>query len=240
MKRIIYLASLLCVIFLSSCNKEPYNHAVAVLYPSIGFVYHYADQTSDSILFQTFDSYEVKSQSDWMHVNETYDSPKKTIQNGYYFYYIGKVGLDMEPNTTGKCRYGYVTVRSYGDDGWDQTAVGSYYQYAWHNITKPTPKYWFTNNMPDSARFELKVAAECEADSLIFTSYLDWQLEVPSNSFVHPVKTNGGSGIQIIKLDFDENKTNQLDSVELKLITTPQGIETPIWVYRKEKKEEKE
>lgn len=236
MKRFAYLILFNCIIILSACNKESYRHAVAIDYPSGGSV-HFADETKDSVIFETFDSYEVKSQSDWLKTNYDYMHPAAKIANAYYVGCIITVGIDMEPNTTGKCRYGYVSVRSFDDYDWDQTASTVYFQYAWHNIIRPAGKYTLVDKIPESARFELKETAKCVTDSLLFTTYLDWELKVPQNSFVHPVKTNGTAGNQNIRLDFDENTSNKLDSVELKLVTKNTAIETPIWIYREGVKE---
>lgn len=237
MKRIFYLATVLCLILLSACNKDSYNHTVAVVHPQIGLV-HYADQTSDSIIFQTFDSYEIKSLVDWIHTNDRFDPAKKKLNNQYYYYFLGKVGIDIEPNATGKCRVGYVNVRSYGDD-WDKTARALFYQYSWHNVTKPFPQYRLANNMPDSVSYVSRKSAECLADTIKFTAYLDWNIEVPQNSFVHPVTTSGRAGDQTVRLEFDENTSTEPDSVEIKLVTPEYNIVTPILIHRKGLKEAK-
>lgn len=237
MKRIFFTA-ILCVILFSSCNKESYNHAVAIIYPGPGLV-HYADQQSDSIIFNTFDSYEVKTLSEWMHTTDRFDSPQKKLNNLYYYYFLGKVEVMMEPNATGKCRFGYVSVRSYGD-GWDQTAKTYFYQYAWHNITKPNPIYRLAYSIPDSVSFVSRKPADCLADTLKFTTYLDWKIEVPQNSFVHPVTLSGNAGNHTIRLEFDENTSAEDDSVQIKLVTPEYNVTTPILIHRKGLKELKE
>lgn len=238
MKKIVYIFFMICMIVITSCNKESYRHEIGIAYPSGGAV-HFADETKDSIIFHTFDSYEVKSQTDWIEPNYDYMHPAAKITNAYYVGCIVTVGLNMQPNTTGKCRYGYVTVRSFDDNDWDHTAGTVYFQYAWHNITRPAGKYTFVDKMPESAHFEMREAANCETDSLLFKTHLDWELIVPNNSFVHPAKTTGTAGEQNIRLNFDKNESEKLDSVELKLVTKNLTIETPIWIYREGKNKEK-
>lgn len=232
MKRFLNAVLLATIILLVSCTKESYRHAVGIVYPSDGI--YYIDQINDSVVFQTFDSYEVTSQSEWLRPNYEFESPKSRINNLYYSGYVVKVGIDMEPNNTKKCRYGFVNVRSYGDDGWDQTAVAVYYQLAWHNIIKPSPMYILNGRTPVTANFVLHENANCMADTIAFNSYQDWKLIVPENSFVHPVTTKGRAGNQIIKIVFDENMSTKPDSVMLTLSTAGyEGIETSIWIHRK-------
>lgn len=233
MNRIIYLGCLICIIALSSCKKETYRHVIALDYPN-GAKICYADQIKDSIIFNTFDSYEVTPQSNWIKTNYDYGMSSSKISNTYYVAFNVTVGINISPNNTGKCRIGFVGIKSYCED-WDQTINATFCQYAWHNINRPSGIYSFADGMTSSARFELREAGNCKSDSIEFTTYLDWDIEVPENSFVHPVKTYGRAGNQVVRLNFDENTSYKLDSVELKLITPDYGIETPIWIYRNPK-----
>lgn len=232
MKKFYYIAIASLIVLMTGCDKESYRHAIGIVYPAGGNIV-YADQVEDSVVFYTFDSYEVTPTSDWIQTNYKYAEPKKKFANAYYYSWMFRVGLDIAPNMDGKCRYGFVSVQSQGDDGWSQTVGTAFYQYAWHNIGKPYPKYRITNEMPDSASFALRVAATCEADTLLFTTYQDWKLEVPAESFVHPVSVSGKAGAQVVRLEFDENTKTEPDSVELKLVTPEFGITTPILIHRK-------
>ena len=97
---------LLCSLFLffTSCAGDPERHQLT---PVTGACILFADQTADSILFYTFDSWTVKSQSDWIRIE---GDSQADIKYDYARRYLCRVDVSMQPNTTGHTREGLVLV----------------------------------------------------------------------------------------------------------------------------------
>ena len=91
---------------LTSCMKDPERHELQMIYPVSSYLF--ADQTSDSLLFLTFDSWKVTSEdNDWISV---VGQASDNFENDYYTQHIAKVDLAVQPNTTGVTSRGYVRV----------------------------------------------------------------------------------------------------------------------------------
>ena len=160
--------------FFSSCSKsEPENHTLYVVYP-VNYTVLYADQVEDSLIFETFDSYKAAPlNTDWITITAG-DSHDVTYSP--YNLYSFKALLAIAPNTTGKTRYGTVRVNSY-----DYSSGGIYYQFGFLNINHPSPSYQYSDEfsklIPESANFELELAADAETDSICFDVTNPWTLE---------------------------------------------------------------
>ena len=106
-------ASVACLSFFSSCNKsESENHCLWLIHPQ-NYNVLYADQVEDSVVFQTFDSYEARPyNTDWLTITagESY-----TVTYNPYNLYTFKALLAFSPNTTGKTRIGRVQIDSYNN-----------------------------------------------------------------------------------------------------------------------------
>lgn len=237
MKKTVFLLSISCLGLLSCSMDEPFRHTINIAYPSALSVV-YADQTSDSILFDTFDSYEVTSQTDWVKVLDTKDYPSHaSINNSYYNMWRVRVNLQIEPNTTQKVRNGYVAARSYGKK-WDETGHGYYKQLGWHNVLHPSPVYTYDkNNVVEACYFLSKDSAMQLIDTLRFEAYEKWTLEQDDGGFVHAAQTFGEVGINTLILSLQPNNTKTERNCSMKLMSSS-GVVTTIKFVQAGKKEE--
>lgn len=236
MKHLYSLAIVAVIFLLSSCDKSPYYHALSIAYPSSN-AFIYADQTEDSICFVTWDSYEVfpYSNSNWVKVLDSQAYPaRKVIPNSYYQYYYGVVMLQMEPNTTGECRTGYVAVRSYGDQDWNETAYGVYYQFNWHDIRRPDPQYQYDRDAQSSkyisgVKFELCDSATQQVDTLRFNAYDRWTLSSSDETVVVPQVTTGEAGQQRILLTVPNPNTGEEERKAEIVLRSENGAVTRVY-----------
>lgn len=225
------------LMFFASCNKESYRHQISIVYPNGGKVL-YADETVDSVCFLTYDSYSVTSfNSPWVKVLNSSDYPSsKRLLNNYYSCYYVRVNLEFEPNTTQECRYGYVNIRSYDNEEWDETSTHYLLQFCWHDIAHPAPAYTYNDNRQiTGCRFESKDSAMQVVDTLRFYAHDKWTLTQPEGSFVTSPVTSGNAGAQTLILAVEPNSQDEKRSVELKL-KSANGPETPVIFTQEGKK----
>lgn len=208
-KTLYFLSMSLSMLSIVSCNTDSYRHQVAVVHPA-GTQVLFADQTSDSVIFITYDSYKVTSvNSSWLKVlhSETYPSEYK-LNNPYYVGYRLRVNLEAEPNATDAPRLGMVNVYSYSTfDDWAQTASAYYYQVNWHDVQRPVPQYSHDDNgNAVSATFAARDSFAQVVDTLRFMAYDDWTLRVEDGGYVTPKTLSGEKGYQTILLDMQPNE----------------------------------
>lgn len=199
---------LLCLSACSLDNESTGRHQVMVYYPErVNTLF--ADQTQDSVMFTTFDSFDVISLSTpWLKVINSKDYPSSAkIANNYNLYYAVRVNLEFEPNTTNACRYGLVRVRSYGGD-WDESVTAHYYQLCWHNIMHPVPTYERDANLNVVAcKYERKDSALQTIDTLRFEAYDKWTLESSADSYITLPVTSGEAGKYTLLLPMTQNES---------------------------------
>ena len=154
-----------------SCSKDPENHALYVLHPSSPRYQIFADQESDSIVFQTFDSYNMLSLNDWITITagDSYDV-KYDYRNLYEFTSL----VSFKPNTTGKTRVGTVRVQSY-----DYQSAAVFTQLGYMDIYHPAPQLTTT---ADSVSFDMNVAATVAVDSICFNVTKNWTLDYAADA----------------------------------------------------------
>lgn len=162
----------LCSLFfiLASCSSEFDRH---VLTPEINSIVLFADQTKDSLGFSTFDSWTVTPQADWIHIDgESHGEIKYDYMNNYFFNVMTKV----EPNTTGKTRYGTVLVQSYV-----YSFSAPVIQLGLLQLSYPpfTTDVWLDeqSRIPSVAHYELTDSAHWISDSICFTVQNNWDLD---------------------------------------------------------------
>jgi len=165
MKKVCFLSAIAAsILLISSCHKDPENHLLNVVYPSpYGIVY--ADQELDSIIFETFNSYNTESQVDWI---EVVAGASHEVNYDYRNLYAFTSLVKFEPNTTGKTRVGAVRIDSY-----DYSTAAVFYQYGFLNISHPEPS---VTAVPDSASFDLYVPFIASEDSICFNVSKPWTL----------------------------------------------------------------
>lgn len=234
MRKTLFLVPMaLAMLTVASCSKESYRHQVAVLYPT-GPSILFADQTSDSVVFVTYDSYKVASfnSSDWLKVLNSKSYPSEaTLQNPYYMGYRLRVNLEIAPNKTEVPRLGQVNVRSYSSfDDWAETANAYYYQVNWHDVRRPVPIYGYDDNgSVISATFEVKDSFNQVTDSICFVAYDKWTLTASEDSYVKLGKTSGDEGYQVVYVSMEENdKSDTLYSTLTLQSANLDGVKTTL------------
>jgi len=216
------------VMFLVGCDKESYRHQTGLIYPAAGnYGIAYADQTIDTVIFATFDSYNASSNVSWITVDPEWASMK--IENNYWAGYQIPLPLTFSPNTSGESRMGEVKIHTFGEDDWDYTITATYIQAGWHDVYRPTPSYAQYTDFPTSASFELKDSANWVVDSLKFMAFNDWTLVESAGSFAHPIQSTGSKGEQVVILNLDPNETSNDRSTTL-VLKSDNGVSTEIKV----------
>ena len=209
MKKVYSLSAIIAFLLLfASCRKDPENHLLSVVHPnSYGLLF--ADQESDSIVFETFDSYNLVSQDDWISITagESYD-----VHYDYRNLYAFTSLLSFKPNTTGKTRIGTVRINSY-----EYSSAAVFYQFGYMNIRRPAPQ---ATEMEDSVAFTLNVPASAAQDSICFNVSKPWTLsyadiadlpyaDISDNTWVKFDKAHGAAGDNKVTIDLTPNTNTE-------------------------------
>lgn len=227
MKKVIFPLLFLLATAMQSCSDGLDRHELIVVYPN-GYAL-FADQTQDSIVFLTFDSWRVNSNVPWISV---VGKDNDNIKYDYYKNYLIHVDLALEPNTTGRTRWGNVMVKSYDYEG-----AGLYVQFPFLNITRPNPNvndyYGDYYNVPDAADFILRDSADVVSDSLCFNVQKAWTLSFApgaDQSWLQLSTTSGEDGYNVVPIILEQNLTTQERRTEL--ILTSSGVTNQISVVQ--------
>ena len=157
------------LLFFVSCDNEPEKHELTPVEQPIIL---YADQTVDSLLFYTYDSWTVTPQVDWIRID---GNSHVDLKYDYRASYLCRVFVSVKPNATGRTRTGTVLVQSY-----EYSYSSPLVQLGMFNISHPafTGNPWLDerSNIPDVARFELVDSALWTSDSICFTVEDNWDL----------------------------------------------------------------
>lgn len=230
--RILFLC-VFAALLTQSCLKEAENHYLAIQHPDANVFY--ADHTSDSVAFLTFDNWKVRSLQDWIKLT-TNDSYNFNFANQTLYRF--SVKLSLEPNTTQKIRVGEVMVNSY-----DYTTYALFPQVGFLNITSPAPyvERWYNRQLPDSVSFTLADSSFVEHDSICFNVSGDWTLkyaEGADSSWTELSEDQGGAGKNNVRLTLQPNEATE--PRETKLLLSCKGVENEIVVrqYAKKKSDE--
>lgn len=200
-KKFATLATLLtgAILGLVSCNKDTSLHATSVDYPYNSILY--ADQTLDSIIFRTTDSWSLSTPYPWIHIEGRTEG---TIKNDRSMYII-KNNVTFDENTTDSTRIGHIQLSSH------YNAAALYIQFGFINITHPayTVKHYYgTTNVPTKVAFTVADSANVTSDSICFNARNRWTLELKnegSQAWVTASKTAGNAGKQSIMLTMSKN-----------------------------------
>lgn len=198
---------------LNSCIKDDGNHLLQMEYP-VPYKVLYADQTTDSIVFSTFDSYNINLHNNWVSLvgSDTIDFDYNSTKLYSFIHH-----LNFETNTTGHTRSTVVGVKSYSY----QTGA-RFYQVGYLNIRKPLPQEtgFVYSNIPDSVRFELADSANVSLDSIVFKVQDFWNLSVVRPDTVDWLSIEGstndskeGTGglLRSVRLNMSLNKSMEHD-----------------------------
>lgn len=221
--------------FFASCVDDPETHELSpVEQPFI----LYADQTIDSLLFYTYDSWTVVPQDSWItidgdsHLDVKYDYTKR---------YLCRVFLKVQPNTTGETRSGTVLVQSY-----DYSYSAPFVQLGMLHISHPsyTTDAWFDDYgiIPKTTHFELVDSANWTEDSICFKVENNWDLEFIDDikpEWINIDRSTALPGKYKVTLTLDPN-TDKEKGREAKLKLTSGEVSNEIVVRQLPAKKEEE
>ena len=217
--------------FVLSCVKDPETHQLLI---ENSFTTLYADQTIDSVVFYTFDSWSAASATDWLAI----DGPSEgKIQYNNSRRYRCRAGLIVSPNTKEVTRVGNVHVKSYYSSDFMRV------QYGYLNISRPvcTVDSFLVEapTVPKKVHHTLTVNAQTDEDSLCFVVQNYWSLafEGETPEWVTFDKTGGQRGRNSVKLSFSEN-TDATKTREAKLRLTSGQVSNLITIQQKPMVEE--
>lgn len=219
-KKVLYFVSALSLLTcFSSCDKDMDNHILDVVYPK-PFNVLYADQTGDSIIFTTFDSYSIRSYAEWISV---YGDPSFSFNYDSSNLYSFKRYLNISPNASGHTRSGIVGVNSY-----EYSTGARYYQVGYVDITHPYPNAtsYVISNIPDSVSFALTDSANVYVDSLVFNVQDFWDLSFDSSddaTWIGLDVNHGQGGARCVHISMQPNK-DMVNDRNVTLILTTSGV----------------
>ena len=226
----------LMTMFLPSCLSDPDQHQLNVVYPNNTLLF--ADATVDSLMFYTFDSWEVHPNCTWIKVD---GDDKYNLTYDYNKLYLCTVRLALQPNTTGKTRMGTVTVNSY-----DYSASGLYTQLGYLCVTNlnykvkdyVTSSYGVSVSIPLDVDFYMADSAFVTQDSICFTVEKSWTLSTPDGSelpsWFQLEKTSGHAGHNNIAVALEPNPFYEDRKTTVRLSSS--GVKTDISITQFAKK----
>lgn len=234
MKKILLAAlAVISLAALQSCADEGNeSHGTAVYnsnhtqYPTEMF----ADQTLDSIIVVSYDSWQASlkdaASQEWLSL-----SPVKCDVPPQYIW-TQSIYLTTTPNTTGETRVATVTFEtSYAELGNVMTTV---YQYPWHNITAPQGTIVEGEDGKEHFLFLAPLAADATYALLGCTVYADATLTSDADwLMVQNEDTNLKPGAHGIKFVVDANTTSETRVAHVTL--TSNGVSTVINYEQKAK-----
>lgn len=196
-------------------------------YTAVGkqYIETFADQVTDSLKVQSYDSWTLTNQNDWFKVlcgtqtdNISVKVPASTLmQNTLY--------ISLTPNTTGQTRYASLQVSS----SYGSTVSTTLMQYPFLNVQRPAP---VTSSATHTTTFTATLAAKpTGTQTVVFTVYTEGATLASSDeSWLKPEKTEGfKAGEQTtVSLSVEENTSAQERTATLTL--TSGGVSTPITV----------
>lgn len=184
----------------------------------------YADQTLDSIVLVTTDSYRCFTSESWMSIDPEVAS--KTLKNIFQVVHGIPVPVSFEVNKTGVVRMGTVNISTYGND-WNQNITTGFVQVGWPDIQRPAALITYEDLKPKKAIFELVVPALEVQDSLVFNVREKWTLE-GNGAFATPAARSGRNGRNLLMLSLEPNTTKEARTDTFVLTTS--GVSTEIKV----------
>ena len=215
------LPLLALVLALAACTEGSYEHHASYFYPQRpdGQLL-YADQTMDTPLIYSLDSWQATKEGDWFSITpESFE-----VRPGVSIF--TKMTFTTTPNTTGKGRTGLVTIHAY------HTISQSLYQTPWLNITYPFAQYTKGEDHTFATRkatFRMALLSSATSSQVRFTTYAENATLTSNAEWVTPEKTIFlAPNNYEVKLTIQPNKSKDPRTAQLTL--TSAGISTPITV----------
>ena len=220
MKKVLF-PLLTLVLALAACTEGSYERHESFFYPQRpdGQLL-YADQTQDTTLVYSLDSWTATKVGDWFSLTpESFEvRPGVSIAT--------KMTFTTTPNNTGKGRVGRVTIHAY------HTISQMLYQTPWLNITYPYAQYTEGEDqtfVTRKATFRLALLSDATASKVRFTTYAENATLTSNAEWVTPEKTVFlAPNSYEVNLTVKPNKDKDARTAQLTL--TSAGISTPIIV----------
>ena len=219
MKRL--LPFLILVIALVSCTEGSYERHESFFYPQRPYgQLLYADQTQDTTLVYSLDSWTATKEGDWFSLTpESFEvRPGVSIAT--------KMTFTTTPNNTGQGRVGRVTIHAY------HTISQMLYQTPWLNITYPFAQETEgedRTSVTRQATFRLSLLSDATASKVCFTTYAENATLTSNAEWITPERTNFlAPNSYEVQLTVQPNKDKDARTAHLTL--TSAGISTPIVV----------
>ena len=215
------LPLLALVLALAACTEGSYEHHASYFYPQRpdGQLL-YADQTMDTTLIYSLDSWQATKEGDWFSITPESFEVRPGVSS------FTKMTFTTTPYTTGKGRSGLVTIHAY------HTISQSLYQTPWLNITYPFAQYTKGEDHTFATRkatFRMALLSSATSSQVRFTTYAENATLTSNAEWVTPEKTIFlAPNNYEVKLTIQPNKSKDPRTAQLTL--TSAGISTPIIV----------
>lgn len=207
---------------LTACGDGNESHYTDIIYPSARNLVVFADQTTDSLVFASTDSWTLTSSDpSWCTFDESYASFSNPYNNTWV---EQKVVLNFTPNTTGSVRESVLKI-----DGGESSNAAYIAQVPFLGIGRPTR--YASSDLRTDTIVSLTLSNSACNDSVVFRVYSDWTLVATDGSWYSLSKTSGTAGDVIVYLTATENTntTERKDTLRL----TSNGVEDFIPLLQK-------
>lgn len=204
------LVALMCTMFVG-CGESG-SHSFQIYHPNpqgmFGPIqYLYADETNDSVVFSTTDSYVMRSlEPTWLTLEDGREEVTGKVQNDGMSLYLITTRVSATPNATGKTREGAVQIKTEKFSG-----MACYTQYPVFRFVRPRPY----RESIDSIAIVLNDSSKVTKDSVTFNIQNDWTLAIDQDSatidWLSIDKTNGAKGLNTVHLTFNAPNTTERD-----------------------------
>lgn len=208
MKKSLSILALAALIAGACSDADNEIHRTTVLAPSNGSKMVFADQTRDSLKYETTEQHTILSTASWCKPDISFLNDIKIYDHSIYTLITD---VAFEPNTTGELRTATLMIVA------EQCSAATMYcQVPYLAVSRPTRLV----NMQtlDAFTYELTDSAHFTTDSVTFYVYGDWSLTPQSGEWVSVERMQGMKGQQTVRLTLTPNTTdaNRRDTLLLR------------------------
>ena len=210
------------VLLLGACGKGNENHYTDIIYPSTRYRMVMADQTADSLVFASTDSWTLSNTGEaWCSYPKEFASFTNKYTNTWV---VTSVQLTFTPNTTGKLRSALIKI-----DGGESSNAAYYSQVTFLGISRPL-RTVNSNDLSVVSTQPLTLKATTTRDSVSFNAYGDWTLKALGGTWLAPIATEGAPGRKLVELTVEPNSLAAERRDTLLLISN--GVQDSIFVIQ--------
>ena len=197
MKKTIFLWFVPALFFLA-CGNGNEAHYTEVLYPSSRSKVIMADQTKDSLVIASTDSWKLMTTApEWC----TFPSEAGSFTNKYpNTWFQVSLPINFKVNDTGKLRTGIIHI-----DGGESTNAAYYMQVPFLGIARP--QRIVSSDLTENKMSELQLLSTSTRDSIAFTVFSDWTLVPLTGTWLSLETAQGPAGEHTVYLTLHPNTT---------------------------------